>query len=168
VEKSIDGIFLVDSEVMFIPGNEIIGIVNTLFDAVGNAHLSKNVDGVMLLAARNLLIEVVSFFSYYGKNQIYSALRKSGSTVSTQLITRRIRFEIQKLFEACKKNNRLVLTRVMKDAEREFEISVEAIQHEAEDHAVEAVRLLIPEEEALPPPPPKRGLFRRFLRWLSG
>ncbi|NNM01639.1 MAG: hypothetical protein HKO62_12875, partial [Gammaproteobacteria bacterium] len=36
VQKSIDGIFLIDSEVMFIPTNDLIGCVNTIFSAIGN------------------------------------------------------------------------------------------------------------------------------------
>jgi len=45
VERSVDGIFLVDSEVMFIPPNELIRCVNTVFSAVGNSYLSRNIDG---------------------------------------------------------------------------------------------------------------------------
>lgn len=168
VEKTIDGIFLVDSEVMFIPTNELIEIVNTLFEGIGNTYLARNVDGVLLLAARNLLIEVASFHSYYGKTQIYNVLSRRGSAVSTQAIASRIRREIHKLFEACKQDNKLVLTRIMTNAEREFEVSVQAIQTEAETIAVEAVRLLIPPAEAEPPPPPKRGLLRRLFGWFTG
>jgi len=122
---------------------------------------------VLLLAARNLLIDVVSFYSYYGKNQIYSVLQRGGSNVSSQAITARIRHEIRRLFDACKQDNRLVLTRVMSDAQREFEISVEAIQSEAEFFAVEAVKLLIPPGESAPPPP-RRSLLRRLFGWLTG
>ena len=168
VEQSINGIFLVDSEVMFIPANELIRIVNTLFEAVGNSYLSKNVDGVLLLAARNLLIEVTSFYSYYGKHQIYNVLRHAGATVSGQAITARIRFEIRKLFEACKEDNKLVLTRIMKDAERQFEISVDVIQGEAEESAVQAVQRLIPPEPPTAAAPEKRGLIRRLWGWLTG
>ncbi|MCP4044186.1 MAG: hypothetical protein GY731_19905, partial [Gammaproteobacteria bacterium] len=64
VERSISGIFMVDGEVMFIPGEELIEIVNMIFKGVGNPYLASNIDGVLLLAARNLLIEVVSFYSY--------------------------------------------------------------------------------------------------------
>ena len=168
VEQTINGIFIVDSEVMFIPGNELIRIVNTLFEAVGNSYLSRNVDGVMLLAARNLLIEVTAFYSYYGKHQIYSALKRGGATVSSQAIARRIRFEIRKLFDACKRDNKLVLIRVMKDAERQFEISVGVIQQEAEESAVEAVQRLIPAEAPSAPAPKKKGLLRRLVGWLTG
>ena len=168
VEQTINGIFLVDSEVMFIPENELIRIVNTLFEAVGNSYLSRNVNGVLLLAARNLLIEVTAFYSYYGKHQIYNVLSRGGATVSGQLIATRIRYEIRSLFEACKRDNKLVLTRVMKDAERQFEISVHALQNEAEESAVEAVRRLIPAEAPSAPPAKKTGLFRRLIGWLTG
>lgn len=162
VDRTVDGIFMVDSELLFIPSNELIRCVNTIFDAMGNSYLTKNIDGILMLAARNLLIEVVSFYSYYGKHQIFSLFKRSGSTVSTQVIARRIRFEIHKLFTACKKDNKLVLTRVMENAERDFEVSISAIQHEAEQMAVEAVKVLIP-EEVIEVRLPKRSLFRRLL-----
>lgn len=163
VEQTVDGIFLVDSEVMFIPTEELIRCVNDIFAGVGNPYLARNADGVMLLAARNLMIDVVSFFSYYGKNQIYNLFKRGGTTVSAQVIAQRIRFEVRKLFEACARDNRLVLTRIMKDAEREFELSVEAIQTEAEQAALEAVKRFIPEPEPEPPPPPRRSLLQRLL-----
>ena len=167
VERTVDGIFMVDSEVLFIPAEELVRCVNTVFSAVGNSYLSRNIDGVLLLAARNLLIDVVSFYSYYGKNQIYNVLQRGGSNVSTHAITARIRHEIRRLFDACKQDNKLVLTRIMSDAQREFEISVEAIQSEAERHAVDAVQLLIPADPG-PPPPPRKGLLRRLFGWLAG
>lgn len=167
VDRTVDGIFMVDSELLFIPANELIRSVNTLFSAVGNSYLARHIDGVLLLAARNLLIEVVSFFSYYGKHQIYNLFKRSGSTVSTQVITSRIRQEIHTLFAACKKDNKLVLTRVMENAERDFELSVGAIRQEAEQIAVEAVKVLIP-EEAVEVKKPKKSLFRRLLGWLGG
>ena len=88
--------------------------------------------------------------------------------MSTQAITRRIRLEIRQLFDACKQDNKLVLTRVMADAQREFEISVETLQVEAERRAVDAVQQLIPPD--LPPtlPPPRVGLLRRLVGWLRG
>ncbi|MEM7251238.1 MAG: hypothetical protein AAF493_07445 [Pseudomonadota bacterium] len=145
VERTFTGIFLVDSEVMFIPPEELIECVNTIFDAVGNSYFADNIDGVLLLAARNLLIEVVAFFSYYGKHQIYNLFQRSGSTLNIAAVTFRIRSEIRSLFAACQQDNRLVLTRVMQDAEREFEISVEAIQGEAERNAIEQVeRITVP------------------------
>jgi len=165
VERTVDGIFMVNSEVMFVPTNELIGCVNTLFEAVGNSWLARNVDGVLLLAARNLLIEVASFYSYSGKEQIYALFRRTGGAVSTQAVTARVRGEIRRLFAACKRDNRLVLTRLMADAERAFEISVEAIQEEATRTAVEQVRVFMPREEP-PPPPPRRGLLRRLLGWM--
>ncbi len=167
VDRTVDGIFMVDSELLFIPSNELIKCVNTLFSAVGNSYLAKNIDGVLLLAARNLLIEVVSFFSYFGKHQIYSLFKKTGSTISTQAITARIRREIHKLFAACKRDNKLVLTRIMQNAERDFELSVEAIQQEAEHVAVEAVKILVP-EETVAVKTPKKSLLRWLLSWFGG
>jgi hypothetical protein len=163
VEQSLTGIFLVDSEVMFIPTNELIKTVNTIFSAVGNPYLSRNIDGVMLLAARNLLIQVVGFYSYYGKHQIYNLFQRGGASTSITAVTLRIRREIRKLFEACQKDNKLVLTRVMENSAREFDLSVEAIQHEAEEIAIAAVRRIIP-------PPPvapvsKRTWWRRVRAW---
>lgn len=165
VERTVNGIFMVNSEVMFVPTNELVTCVNSLFEAVGNSHLAENVDGVLLLAARNLLIEVASFYSYYGKEQIYTILKRSGQTVSTQAITARIRGEIRRLFEACKRDNKLVLTRLMADAERQFEISVEAIQEEATQIAVEQVKVFMPRDEA-PRAAPRRGLLKRLFGWL--
>ena len=164
VDQTMDGIFLVDSEVMFIPTNELIEHVRVIFDAVGNPYLARNIDGVLLLAARNLLIDVMSFFAYYGKHQIFTLFQRGGAGVPPQVITQRIRGEIRKLFNACSRDNRLVLTRVMKDAEREFDMSVDAIQSEAEAYAVEAVRRFMPPPEPeLPPPPP--SLWARVLAW---
>lgn len=165
VDRSVDGIFLVNSEVMFIPSEELIRLVNILFEAVGNAHFARQADGVMLLAARNLLIEVCAFYAYYGKHQIYNLLSKAGSNVSVNTVTARIRGEIRKLFLACQADNKLVLTRVMQDAQREFELSVEAIQAEAAESAVEAVKAFIPGPAVAKPA--KKGLFRRLLGWLS-
>jgi len=147
VEKSVTGIFLVDSEVMFIPTYELIGCVETMFKAVGNPYVANNVDGVLLLAARNLLLDVISFYSYYGKQQIYNLFVKGGAPVKAQVITMHIRHKIRRLFKAVGADNKLVLTRVMKDAQREFELSVEAIQQEAELLAVEQVRIFMPREE---------------------
>jgi hypothetical protein len=165
VERTVSGVFMVNSEVMFVPTNELVACVNTLFEAVGNSYLARTVDGVLLLAARNLLIEVASFYSYYGKEQIYSLFRRTGGAVSTQAVTARIRSEIRRLFEACKRDNKLVLTRVMANAEREFEISVEAIQEAATRSAVEQVKIFMPREEP-PPAPEKTGLLRRLFGWM--
>ena len=56
-----------------------------------------------------------------------------------------------------------VLKRIIQDAEREFEISVETIQAEAEKNAVAAVQRIIP--SAAPVEKPKKvGWFRRFIR----
>jgi hypothetical protein len=165
VERSVSGIFMVNSEVMFVPTNEIIECVNIIFEAVGNSYLSRNIDGVLLLAARNLLIDVSSFYSYYGKEQIYTLFKRTNGTVSTQAVTARIRGEIRRLFEACKRDNKLVLTRVMSDVERQFEISVDVIQEEAIRVAVEQVKVFMPREEA-PQAEPKQGLLRLLFGWM--
>ena len=162
VEKTMSGIFLVDSEVMFIPTYELINCVDNMFKAVGNPYVANNVDGVMLLAARNLLIDVISFYSYYGKQQIYNLFVRGGTVVKPQLITMHIRREIRRLFKAVSADNKLVLTRVMKEAEREFELSVEAIQQEAEQLAVEQVKVFLPREEPIRRPE-KKNWFRRVL-----
>ncbi len=165
VQRSIDGIFLVDHEVMFMPTNDLVAIVNTVFKAVGNPYVAEHIDGILLLAARNLLIQSVSFYSYYGKQQIYTAFKRNQTAVNRQLITHHIRGEIRKLFRACMTDNKLVLKRVMNDAEREFEISVDAIREEAERSAVAAVNLLIPEPVEREPEP-ERSLMARISRWL--
>jgi hypothetical protein len=165
VQRSIDGIFLVDSEVMFMPTNDLIKIVNNLFKAVGNPFVAEHIDGITLLAARNLLIQAVSFYSYYGRQQIYTVFKRNHATVNRSMITHHIRSEIKKLFRACKTQNRLVLKRVMNDAEHEFEISVESIRAEAERSAIKAVNQLIPEDVAPPPPVPKT-LRQRISHWL--
>ena len=108
VQRSIDGIFLVDSEVMFMPTNDLVKIVNNLFKAVGNPFVAEHIDGITLLAARNLLIQAVSFYSYYGKQQIYTVFKRNHATVNRSMITHHIRAEIRKLFRACKTQNRLV------------------------------------------------------------
>jgi hypothetical protein len=164
VERTVDGIFMVNSEVMFVPTNELVECVNTLFEAVGNSYLARNIDGVLLLAARNLLIEVCSFHSYYGKQQVYNLFRRGSGGISAEAVTARIRSEIRRLFEACQRDNRLVLTRVMRSAEREFEISVEAIQEEAVSIAYEQVQVFMPREDR-PREEPRRGLLARMLRW---
>ena len=164
VERSIDGIFLVNSEVLFVPTERLVECVNTLFSAVGNAWLARNIDGVLLLAARNLIIEVAAFHSYYGKLQIYDLFRKTGGNVTVQSVGARIRREIRSLFSACKKDNKLVLTRIMEDAERDFEISADALVEEAARNAIEQVKIFMPKEE-----PPKvekpKSMFRRVLGW---
>ena len=166
VQRTVDGVFLVDSELMFIPTNELIACVNTIFRGVGNPYVADHIDGVLLLAARNLLIQVVSFYSFYGKHQIYSMLRKNRSALKTRAVTCQIRREISKLFDACKAGNKLVLTRVMTDAEREFELSVEAIQAAAEHSAVEAVKRIMPADVPLPAMK-KKGWLRKIVGWLQ-
>ena len=165
VRRSIDGVFMVESEVMFIPTNELIKVVNDLFKAVGNPYVAENIDGMILLAARNLLIEAVSFYSYYGKEQIYNVFKRGQNTISRSAISHHIRSEIRKLFRACITENKLVLRRMMENAEREFEISVEAIQTAAEERAIEVVNKLIPEETP-PPPPEPTGFFIKMKSWL--
>ncbi len=164
VQRSVGGIFIVDSEVMFLPTGELIRHVETIFSGVGNAYLAEHIDGTLLLAARNLLIDAVSFYSYYGKHRIYDLYEQNSGMLNRNVITRHIRTEIRQLFSACKASNKLILRRMMHDAEREFELSLEAIQMEAEHSAVEAVRLLLPEREQQQAPP-RRGLFGRLLGW---
>ncbi|MFT4563422.1 MAG: hypothetical protein ACI9BW_003177 [Gammaproteobacteria bacterium] len=165
VQRSIDGVFLVDSEVMFMPTNDLVNIVNNLFKAVGNPFVAEHVDGMLLLAARNLLIQAVSFYSYYGKQQIYSVFKRKQTTFNRSMIAHHIREEIKKLFQACQTENRLVLKRVMNDVEREFEISVDSIRVEAERSAVEVVNLLIP-KAAVALPARRKTLRQRISAWL--
>lgn len=165
VTPTLDGIFLVGSEVMFIPTNDSIRIVNTIFAEVGNPFVAEHIDGILLLAARNLLIQAVSFYSYYGKQQIYNVVKKNSGAISQSAITHHIRGEIRTLFKACKAENRLVLKRVMSSAEWEFEISVDAIRGEAEYSAVAAVSLLLPGETPAAPVASKT-LLQRLSAWL--
>ena len=165
VQQTLDGIFLVNSEVMFVPANDLVEIVNSIFNAVGNPHVARNIDGIMLLAARNLLIQVVSFYSYYGRQQIYNVFKRNAANVNQAAIAHHIRSEIRSLFRACKAENRLVLKRVMTHAEREFELSVESIREEAEAIAIAAVDRLLPRApEPAPAPPP--GFLQRVATWL--
>ena len=91
--------------------------------------------------------------------------RRGQATVSRATISHQIRGEIRKLFRACTTNNKLVLRRMMASAEREFEISVEAIQSAAEVRAIEVVNKLIPDEPP-PPPPTPPTLLTRLKTWL--
>lgn len=166
VERTVSGVFLVDDEVMYIPGNELVDAINTIFKGVGNPYLAGHVDGVLLLAARNLLIEVVSFYSYYGKHQIYQ-LFKQGHTVDRRRITMRIRNEIRRILYACKVDNKLVLTRIMDKEAQQLDLSIEAITREAEREAVEAVIRILPQGEPPPPPPRKKRWWKRFLGWVG-
>lgn len=159
-----DGTFLVDSEVMFLPTADLIRIVNTLFNAIGNAYVARHIDGLLLLAGRNLLISVVSFYAYYGKQQIYNVVRKNATTFNRAAIMHYIRMEIRELFKACKSENRLVLRRVMASAERQFEISVEALRSEAERSALNVVEQLLPAATPAPPPVQKTFLQRVIAR----
>ncbi len=165
VQPTIDGIFLVGAEFMFVPANDLIRIVNCIFAAVGNPYVAQHIDGIILLAARNLLIQVVSFYSYYGRQQIYSVFKRGSMSLNQAAIAHHIRAEIRGLFRACKAENRLILKRVMTNAEREFEMSVESIREEAEAIAIAAVDRLLPViAPAEPGPPP--GLLRRLANWL--
>lgn len=159
-----DGTFLVDSEVMFLPTADLIRIVNTLFNAIGNAYVARHIDGLLLLAGRNLLISVVSFYAYYGKQQIYNVVRKNATTFNRAAIMHYIRMEIRELFKACKSENRLVLRRVMATAERQFEISVEALRSEAERSALNVVEQLLPVAAPAPAPVQKTFLQRVIAR----
>lgn len=164
VRKTLDGIFLIDSELMFVPTNELIKCVNVIFKGLGNPYVAEHIDGVLLLAGRNLLIEAVSFYSYYGRQRIYDLCRRAGATVNTHAIADHIRYEIHKLFSACQTDNRLVLRRIMRDAEREFEISAQAIEAEAVLSAVSAVKRMLPVVPRIPPP--RRNWLQRLLRRL--
>jgi len=164
VQTASDGTFFVDSEVMFLPTNQLIGIVNVVFKAIGNPYVAQHVDGLLLLAARNLLISVVSFYAYYGRQQIYNVVKKNQTVFSRSAIAHYIRMEIRELFKACKSENRLVLRRVMANAERQFEISVEALRLEAETTAMTAVDLLLPQVSRTPPPVQKTFLQRVVAR----
>lgn len=166
VGKTLSGIFLVESEVMFIPTYDLIRYVDSIFKAVGNPYVANNVDGVLLLAGRNLLIDVISFYSYYGKQQIYNAFAGRGGASKAAVIAMHIRHEIRNLFKAVIADNKLVLTRVMKDVEREFELSVEAIQYEAEELAIEQVKVFLPRDEPVRIPQ-KKGWFKKMLGWLG-
>lgn len=166
VEPTVSGVFLVDDEVMFIPVNELTDAITTIFKGVGNPYLAGNIDGVLLLAARNLLIEVVSFYSYYGKHQIYQ-LFKHQQTADRQRIIVRIRNEIRKILRACKEDNKLVLTRIMAKEEEQLDLSIEAIQKEAEKGAVDAVIRIMPPVEPTPPPPPKKSWLKRLFGWMG-
>ena len=169
VRRTLDGVFLVDSELFFIPSEELIGCVNTIFAAAGNAYVSEHIDGTLLLAARNLLISTVSFYSYYGKQQIYTVFSRRDGPTNKRAIAHHIRAEIRRLFSACRAENKLVLKRVMSHAEREFEISVEAIREEAERSAIAEVTAFLPPEDAGPvEPTPKRGLLRRLIGRVIG
>ncbi len=164
VQKSVSGIFLIDKEVMFIDTHELIHCVNTIFKGVGNRYLVDTIDGMLLLAARNLLIEVISFYSYYGKEQVYSLFKKRRGSISPYVITYHIRHEIEQLFEACQQNNKLVLTRLMQTAQREFELSIEAISLEAEEQAVHRVQALLPVPKIPGVPGVKLRWWQRLLR----
>lgn len=165
VQRTITGIFMIDSEIMFMPTADLVRIVENIFKAIGNPFVVENIDGTMLLAARNLLIQVVSFYSYYGREQIYRVFEKNQSKAGRAQIATCIRNEIKMLFSACRVNNKLVLTRLMENAEREFELSVESVQIEATNRAIVAVERLMPVQAQMPKPKPK-SLLRKLTTWL--
>lgn len=165
VERSLTGIFLVESEIMFVPSAELIKLVDDIFKAIGNPFVVDNIDGTLLLAARNLLIQVVCFYAYYGREQIYQLCGGNQGKTGRSKVATYIRDEIRVLFSACKANNKLVLTRVMSNTEREFEISVEAIQTEAARQAITEVNRLMPARPVIPKPP-ARSLLARLAGWL--
>lgn len=165
VQRTITGVFMIDSEIMFMPTADLVRIVENIFKAIGNPFVVENIDGMMLLAARNLLIHVVSFYSYYGREQIYRVFEKNQSKAGRAQIAACIRSEVRSLFSACRANNKLVLTRLMENAEREFELSVESVQIEATNRAIVAVERLMPVQAPLPKPKPK-GLLRKLATWL--
>lgn len=167
VEQTLSGVFLVDDEVMFIPVGELQEAVGMIFKGVGNPYLAKHADGVMLLAARNLIIEVVSFFAYYGKAQIYQ-LFKQGQTVDRKRMALRIRAEIKKLLETCRADNKLVLTRIMDKEAQQLDLSIEAIRREAEKQAVDIVSRLIPDAPPAPPPAAKKNWLQKMAGWFGG
>jgi hypothetical protein len=101
----------------------------------------------------------------YGKEQIYTLFKRSGGTVSSQMISRRIRGEIRGLFDACKRDNKLVLTRVMSDAERQFEISVDAIAEEATRVAFEQIKIFMPHAEVVKTRS-KKNFMHKLFGWM--
>lgn len=165
VQRNVSGIFLIDSEIMFVPANDLAHIIEDIFKAIGNPFVVENIDGTLLLAARNLLIQVMSFYAYYGREQIYRVFASQQGRAGRGKVADYIRQEIHLLFSLCKADNKLILTRVMDSAEREFEISIEAIQNEATNRAIAEVEGLMPTPPPRPPPPPP-GLIKRLARWL--
>jgi len=122
---------------------------------------------MLMLAARNLLIEAVSFYSYYGRQQIYRLFDKGNVAIDRKTIARHIRIEIKKLFGVCKADNKLVLTRIMKQAEREFELSIKAIQVEAEQAAIDTVRRIMPASPRWAPEK-KKNWLDKLIAWMAG
>ncbi|MGE0482956.1 MAG: hypothetical protein AB7Q81_02345 [Gammaproteobacteria bacterium] len=165
VQRTLSGIFLIDTEIMFVPSADLVRIVNDIFKAIGNPFVVEHIDGTLLLAARNLLIQVMSFYAYYGREQIYRVFSSSPGKAGRKAVSDYIRGEIRTLFSVCRASNKLILTRVMDDAEREFEISVEALQIEAANRAIAEVNRLAPPPSP-PPPPPPPTLLSRIASWL--
>ena len=145
--------------------NELVKIVEDIFKAIGNPFVVEHIDGTLLLAARNLLIQAISLYSHFGREQIYQVLDANRGKAGRAQIAACIRTEIRLLFGACNASNELVLTRVMDPAEREFELSVEAIQNEATNRAIVAVERLLPATFVMPRRKP-RGTFQRLSHWL--
>ena len=165
VERTITGIFLIDSEIMFVPSAELVDIVDNIFRAIGDPYVADHVDGTLLLAARNLLIQVVSFYAYYGREQIYRIFGTRSGAESRRRVSNMVSNEIKTLFSACKTGNRLILTRVMSHTEREFEVSIEAIEREACHRAIMEVEKLAPPRKSTNAPK-KQSFLSRLSDWL--
>lgn len=165
VQRSITGVFFINSEIMFVPSASLVKIVDEIFRAIGNPFVVENIDGTLLLAARNMLIQVMSFYAYYGREQIYRLIGTDHGKNAKLRVAGQIKGEIRALFNACKANNKLVLTRVMENTEREFELSVEALQIEAANRAIAEVQALVPPKPVKPKAAPT-GFLHRLSRWL--
>lgn len=113
VQRTVNGIFLVESEILFMLASDLIDTVETIFKAIGNPFVVDHIDGTVLLAARNLLVQAASFYSYYGREQIYRIFENGQGRGGRTQIAGCIKDEIRKLFIACKADNKLVLTRMM-------------------------------------------------------
>ncbi len=74
---------------------------------------------------------------------------------------------IRKILNACKEDNKLVLTRIMEQEEERLDLSIEAIQREAEQQAVDAVVNILPLEESRPPEQKKKSWVKRLFGWLG-
>ena len=165
VQRTISGIFLVDSEIMFVPSARLVEIVDTIFCAIGDPYVADHIDGTLLLAARNLLIQVVSFYAYYGREQIYRIFETRSGKESRRRVASMVSNEIKQLFSACKTDNRLILTRVMSNTEREFEVSIEAIEREACHRAIMEVEKLAPPKKVAVEVK-KKSILSRLSDWL--
>ena len=75
---------------MFIPPYDLIESVDSFFKAAGNSYATNNVDGVLLLTGRPVLIDESSLNSYYGKQQIYRVFAQRAGSSNPKLIAMRI------------------------------------------------------------------------------